>query len=88
VEILEAVVIEITKIDPENHLLLGKDRRGEGLAFLYAPETKIRQINPQESIRPLRDFSRFPLAIGQEVLVTWKLNKTKQRAAIMITVYQ
>jgi hypothetical protein len=89
VEILEAVVIEITRVDFEQSLLIGRDRRKVELAFLFTPESKIRQISPQESIRMVRDFTKesLPFVSEQEVLVTWKRDSKGQRLAVMITTY-
>ncbi len=88
-EILEAVVIEITKIDLEQNLLIGRDRRKVELTFHYTLETKIRRISPQESIRMVREFPKgsLPLALEQEVLVAWKRDTKGRRVAAMITTY-
>jgi hypothetical protein len=89
VEILEAVVIEITTVDLEKGLIIGRDRHKVELAFYYTSESKIRQISPQESIRMVREFPKdsLPLVPDQEVLVKWKLDSKGQRLAVMITTY-
>ena len=88
-ELLEAVLIKLTKVDLEQHLLIGRDRRKVELTFHYTPETKIRQTSPPETVYMVSDFPQnyLPLVPDQEVLIAWKSNSKAQRIAVMITTH-
>jgi hypothetical protein len=88
-ELLEAVLIKITKVDLEQHLLIGRDRRKVELTFHYIPETKIRQSSPPETVYTVSQFPEdyLPLVPDQEVLVSWKNNSKSQRIAVVITTH-
>jgi len=84
---IEQVIIEITNIDLERSSIAGKDKVGNVLVFYFGAFTKVRRLTPQETNRTVAEVG-LPLALNQEVLVSWKADsEKKRRIVVQLTVY-
>jgi hypothetical protein len=89
---LEAVIIEITKIDVEKSTISGKTKAGQELSFRFLPTTRVRRLKPIDLTRTMGELRlanphSFPLGLYQEVGVEWKVDaKTADRIAVSFTI--
>jgi hypothetical protein len=84
---IETVTLRVTSVDLEDLVLAGRDRASRKHTFSLRPETVFRRSGDLAG-RTFEELGRggFPLLLGQEIQVGWKVDSDGKIVAVELVV--